>query len=228
MPPASGTTSTNINADEETQGLGELVRRIQQPPRDGGCPWSWERVPREFVDYAQSELLEIEEAIALLEAALSTASTGDAEAVLTAEYFRVELAEELGDLCFDLLCLIGLVGRQFGIERSEPWQLAVLKMQERCCYVEGVGTERPLPTARTADEAMALWTQAKQVQKTRKQLARTTSANAVISRFEQRSKTAQRMEWLTGNVLPVVVALVCGTVIGRSSLSMHWFCDRRT
>jgi NTP pyrophosphatase (non-canonical NTP hydrolase) len=217
----------SIDVDEETQGLGELVRRIQRPPvppgpDGGGCPWSAERVPREFVQYAQSELLEIEEAISLLEAALDVArardpsdESGEAEAVLTAQYFRTELAEEIGDLCFDVLCLIGLVGRQFGIQRAEPWMAAVTKMQERCCYVDGVGTAHPLPVAATADEAMELWSHAKRAQKARKKQARTTLANTVIAQYERQCTQSEHVQTLTTAVLPAVGALALGTLIGR-------------
>ena len=106
------------SADTASLALLSTIRTIQSRPPIG-CPWTHERTPRDFIAFTRSELEEIEEALECLDRSQSSSESAKS-------YFRRELTDELGDLLWDAVKLVGLCARDHGISEAAPWRAAAV------------------------------------------------------------------------------------------------------
>lgn len=125
----------------------------------GGCAWSRENQPAALLYWIQSEVVEVAQEIDTNKALLARepAAAGDEES----RSFAAQLLEdELGDLIFNLVLMVGLCAREsFGVTLRGAAERVCAKIERRCPYV--FGEEK----ADTSEQAEAIWNRVKAEEK---------------------------------------------------------------
>lgn len=118
------------------------------------CPWTSQTKVNAMISFTESEIIEVKEELAV------------------DRINEADLEEELGDLMFDVLLLLKICERDFEgkVSYNRALQRCAKKIRDRCPHVFG------RETARTKEEAHAIWKRVKLEQKRAKECS--TSENS--------------------------------------------------